>query len=222
MGGRIRPGDGLQPAGQHLKRIEYAGDRLKQKHHPPGQHLRLLPEPHDQRRGQHPDRPAGHDQVEDERDERQADHEDVVGIEHQGRHDHHDRDRRDLEHAHGHRGRQELARLQRTREQVHQVPGPDLFQEGDRDALLRAKQHIPQDQRTEEESHDAWQLPLKSHQIDRNEPPYDQVQERPVKNLHQPRQTAPVQIQMPSQQRNDAVQLHLFLSLSPKQLRASV
>src|SRR5439155_1942214 len=101
------------------------------------------------------------------------------------------------------------------REQVHQVPGPDLFQEGDRDALLRAKQHIPQDQRTEEESHDAWQLPLKSHQIDRNEPPYDQVQERPVKNLHQPRQTAPVQIQMPSQQRNDAVEFHLAKSSSP-------
>ncbi len=45
--------------------------------------------------------------------------------------------------------------VERTGEQVHQISGPNLLKKRNRNPLLRSKQHVPQNQCTQKERHEA-------------------------------------------------------------------
>ena len=136
---------------------------------------------------------------------------DIVGVEQACTDNHDHRDDHDFQHAHDHRRGKKLAWLERTGEQIHEISRPNLLQKRNRHSLLSAKQHIPQNQRPQKERHHPRDLFLKFHEVDRNESPNDEIQKRPIENLHHTWQAAPIQIQMSHHQCINPMQLHRSL-----------
>ena len=171
----VDPGHGLKPHGQNFHGIKDAGNGLEQKDQTPGKNFRLLAEPHDQRGRQDPDNPPGNHKIQDEREQPQAHDQHVVVVEQPGADAHHERHAGDLEDAHRDRRREEFGGREWTRKEIHEISRPQFLEKRDRDALLRTKQHVPQDQRAQKERHELWDLRLVFHKIYGDESPDHEV-----------------------------------------------
>ena len=70
--GRYALCDGLQPARQDVERVKDRRDRLDQKRYAPGEGFGGLTPAHDERRRDHPNRPAHQQQIRKQRNERET------------------------------------------------------------------------------------------------------------------------------------------------------
>ena len=83
-------------------------------------------------------------------------------------------------------GRDILDRADRCHEDIEQVPCPDILEKRDGHTLLGTEKHIPEDHPADEEADTHREGPALFAQVNGEESPDEQIDERPENEFHEP------------------------------------